>query len=286
MKALFREGVAPHGGQRLVVLHEPAGRPRGVIVGVGGFVEELNKGRRTAALGARALAHEGFLVVQVDLAGCGDSSGDLVSASWAGWVDDLMDTARWAMGRAGGDVPLTLWGIRAGCLVAAQAHARLTKESLAPAPMHLLFWQPQPNGKLVLHQFLRLKMAGQLQQGAAKGITEGLLADLAAGRPVDVAGYELGPGVADGLAAAQLGNPAPRRETRVVWLEVSTQEPAELLPASQNLVQRWTAAGVDVRAAAVSGPLFWQSLDIEEAPALVHRTTLEMRAQLELAVAA
>jgi len=286
MKALFREGVAPHGGQRLVVLHEPADRPRGVVVGVGGFVEELNKGRRTAALGARALAREGFLVVQLDLAGCGDSSGDLVSASWAGWVDDLVDTARWASGLAGSDVPLTLWGIRAGCLVAAQAHARLAKESPAAAPAQLLFWQPQPNGKLVLHQFLRLKMAGQLQQGAAKGVTEGLLAELAAGRPVEIAGYELGPGVADGLAAAQLGTPAPGRDTRVVWLEVSAQEPAELLPASQNLVQRWTEAGVEVRAAAVNGPLFWQSLDIEEAPDLVRRTAQEMRAACEAVVAA
>ncbi len=279
MKAFFRDGASPHGGRRLVVMHEPVGHPRGVVVGVAGFAEEMNKGRRTAAMGARALARDGFLVVQPDLAGCGDSSGDLASASWSAWVDDVLDTARWASGLVGTGLPLTLWGIRAGCLVVSQARAQMGR------PTDLLLWQPQPNGKLVLQQFLRLKMAGQLQQGAAKGVTEGLLAELAAGRPVEVAGYQLGAGVAQGLGAAQLVAPKAGDETRVLWLEVSAQTPPELLPASQNVVQRWSSAGVDVRAAAVNGPLFWQTQDIEEAPALVERTAEQMRALFETAAA-
>ncbi|MBI5720180.1 MAG: hydrolase 2, exosortase A system-associated [Burkholderiales bacterium] len=278
MKALFRDGAPAHGGRRLVVMHEPAGTPRGVVVGVAGFAEEMNKGRRTAAMGARALAREGFLVVQPDLAGCGDSSGDLVDASWSAWVADVLDTAHWAAGLVDADLPLTLWGVRAGCLVAAQAKAQLQR------PANLLFWQPQPNGKLVLQQFLRLKMAGQLQQGPAKGVTEGLLADLAAGRAVEVAGYPLGAGVAHGLGAAQLV--APDTATRVLWLEVSAQTPPELLPASHNVVQRWTAAGIDVHAEAVTGPLFWQSQDIEEAPALVERSAEKMRTLCEAAATA
>jgi len=280
MKAIFRDGAPPHGGQRLVVIHEPAGAPRGVVVGVAGFVEEMNKGRRTAALGARALAREGFLVVQLDLAGCGDSSGDLASVSWSSWVDDVLDTARWATGLADADLPLTLWGIRAGCLVVAQALAQMER------PANLLFWQPQPNGKLVLHQFLRLKMAGQLQQGSAKGVTDGLLSDLAAGRAVEVAGYQLGPGVANGLGSAQLSAPKAGSATSVLWLEVSTQTPPELLPASLNVVQRWSSSGTDVRTAVVNGPLFWQTLDIEEAPELVQRTAELMRALSETAVVA
>lgn len=280
MKALFRDGVPPHGGRRLVVMHEPVGPARGVVVGVAGFAEEMNKGRRTAALGARALAREGFLVVQLDLAGCGDSSGDLASVSWSSWVDDVFDTARWAAGLADADLPLTLWGIRAGCLVVTQALALLER------PANLLLWQPQPNGKLVLHQFLRLKMAGQLQQGSAKGVTDGLLAELAAGRAVEVAGYQLGPGVAHGLSAAQLVAPKAGAATRVLWFEVSTQTPPELLPASLNVVQRWSSNGTDVRAAVVNGPLFWQTLDIEEAPELVQRTAEQMRVLCETAAVA
>lgn len=277
MKAIFRDGAAPHGGRRLVVMHEPDGQPRGVVVGAAAFAEEMNKSRRTTAMAARALAHAGFLVVRPDLAGCGDSSGDLASVTWNAWVDDVLDTARWAAGLVGTDKPLTLWGMRAGCLVVSQAHAQLGR------PAHLLLWQPQPNGKLVLQQFLRLKMAAQLQQGAAKGVTEGLSAELAAGRAVEVAGYRLGPGVAQGLAAAQLRAPTPGADMRVVWLEVSAQTPPELLPASQNIAQRWSATGIDVRAAAVNGPLFWQTQDIEEAPALVERTSWEISALCETA---
>ena len=275
MKALFREGAAPHGGQRLIVLHEPAGKPRGVVVGAAAFAEEMNKGRRTSALGARAMAREGFLVAQVDLAGCGDSSGDLVSASWDAWVEDVVDTARWAAGLVDPDTPLVLWGTRAGCLVTSQARARLQR------PADLLLWQPQPNGKLVLQQFLRLKMAGQLQQGATKGVTEGLLAELTAGRPVEVAGYDLGSGVALGLSKAQLVAPPAGSGSRVLWLEVSAQTPPELLPASQNLVERWRGSGHDVHAEAVNGPLFWQTQDIEEASALVECTTRQMRRLVE-----
>ena len=275
MKALFREGAAPHGGQRLVVIHEPTGAPRGVVVGVAAFAEEMNKGRRTVALGARALAHAGFLVVLPDLAGCGDSSGDLSTATWKAWIDDVLDTARWAASRVDAEAPMVLWGVRSGCLVVCEALAQLGR------PAHLLLWQPQPNGKLVLQQFLRLKMAAQLQQGASKGVTEGLLAELAAGRAVDVVGYPLGPGVAQGLAAAQLHAPVVGADTRVCWLEVSSQTPPELLPASQNHIRRWAGQGIDVRAAAVHGPQFWQTLDIEEAPTLVERTVLEMTALCE-----
>jgi hypothetical protein len=61
----------------------------------------------------------------------------------------------------------------------------------------------------------------------------------------------------------------------VAWLEVSAQTPPELLPASQNIVRKWSAADLEVHAEAVSGPLFWQTQDIEEAPALVDRTVTE-----------
>jgi uncharacterized protein len=307
MKAYFRDGALPHGGQRLVVMHEPAGTPRGIVVGAAAFAEEMNKGRRTAAMGARALAREGFLVLQVDLAGCGDSSGDLASATWAAWVDDVLDTVRHARSLAGDALPLTLWGIRAGCLVVSQAGAKLAESGHAA---HLLLWQPQPNGKLVLQQFLRLKLAGQLQlaaaQGAAeaqvtteaptrsaappaapaqKGITEKLGAELAAGRPIEIAGYVLGPGVANGLAAAQLRPPAADAGVWVLWLEVSAQMPPELLPVSHNTIERWRASGVAVQAAAVSGPLFWQTQDIEEAPELVERGARDLRALHEAALA-
>ncbi len=259
----------------------------------------MNKSRRMVAMAARALAAAGFAVLQIDLLGCGDSSGDLCDASWAAWLDDTCQGADWLHTRYPG--PLWLWGERAGCLLAAAALPRVVaaraeataKAGTESAATHLLFWQAQTQGKLVLQQFLRLKMASQIQQGQpeidaahdpataprapgkapGKGITEALQADLAQGRFVDVAGYRVGPALAQGLAAATLVQPAPAAlGSRLLWLELSSRVPATLLPASVPALAKWQAAGYAVTSAVVAGPPFWQTVEIEDAPALVQAT--------------
>ncbi len=264
IRAAFRPASQRPAESRFVVAHMPPGIPRGVVVAVHPFAEEMNKSRRMVTLAARAMAGAGLMVVTVDLRGCGDSDGDLETASWADWIDDVLDTVRWARQECGvEDLPLWLWGLRAGCLVAVQACERLQGDC------HLLMWQPQLLGKHTLQQFLRLKMAGQLQQGGSKGMTESLVQELASGGVVEVAGYRLGRGIADGLSAAQCGSAPQAMPTSMAWFEVSSQTPPALLPASQAAIERWRSAGCAVTATVVQGPLFWQSLGIEEAPELV-----------------
>ncbi|MBK8384562.1 MAG: hypothetical protein IPL11_02315 [Candidatus Accumulibacter sp.] len=43
-----------------------------------------NKSWRIVPLQARALATAGYAVLQIDLMGCGDSSGDFGDATWGG----------------------------------------------------------------------------------------------------------------------------------------------------------------------------------------------------------
>src|SRR5258705_9769402 len=50
--------------------------PRGSVLYLPPFAEEMNKSRRMAALQARAFARIGWNVLQMDLFGCGDSSGE------------------------------------------------------------------------------------------------------------------------------------------------------------------------------------------------------------------
>lgn len=234
------------------------------------FGEEMNKSRRMAALASRALADAGFAVLQIDLLGCGDSSGDVEQASWSAWVDDAVAAAQWLQQRYAG--PLWLWGERAGCLLAAEVAPRLL------GTKHFLFWQPQGSGKLMLQQFLRLKMASQMQQGASKGVTEGLLADLAQGRAIEVAGYRLSPGLALGMAASSLQRaPTPQGTSHLVWLEVSSRAPAALLPAATPVLAQWREAGYTISSQVVAGPPFWQTVEIEDAPALVQATVDELR---------
>jgi uncharacterized protein len=247
---------------RCFAVHHPAAAPqaRALVLYLHPFAEEMNKSRRMAALQARAFAAAGLEVLQIDLQGCGDSSGEFAGASWQGWIDDALAGASWLRARAPA-APLWLWGLRAGCLVAAAAAPRLQ------TPCHLLFWQPSGNGKLVLQQFLRLRLAADLAGAQGKGVIDELRRLLAAGSAVEIAGYELPPALAHGLESATLaptGGPG-----RLEWIELSSAPEAALLPASEPVLARWRAAGWTVASRVVGGPAFWQTLEIEEAPALL-----------------
>nr|WP_315247529.1 hydrolase 2, exosortase A system-associated [uncultured Albidiferax sp.] len=250
-------------GQRFAIFH-PAqgGTTRGLVAYVHPFAEEMNKSRRMAALQAKALAAHGYAVLQLDLLGCGDSSGDFGDASWQAWVDDVVLACQWL--RRQGDAPLWLWGLRAGCLLAAQAAAQLD------AHCNFLFWAPTPAGKPLLQQFLRLKAAGDLASGNAKAVMDGLRTQLAAGTSVDIAGYRLSAALASGMEHATLT--APAAIGRLEWLDLSTQADARLSPAAAKPLQTWQAAGFAVRSQVVMGPAFWQTSEIEEAPILLTAT--------------
>jgi uncharacterized protein len=251
-------------GQRLVLHHLPmADAARGVIVYVHPFAEEMNKSRRMAMLQSRAFARAGYAVLQIDLLGCGDSSGDFGDATWEDWVEDVLVAARWLRERY--EAPLLLWGLRAGCLVAADAGRRLEE------PIDFVFWQPVTAGKSVLQQLMRVKAAAEMQGGSAAAALDGMRAQLAAGDAVEVAGYRVGAALAQGLERATLALPE-RSGNRVTWLELSTREDAVLLPASAALIERWRRAAHCVNAKVVSGPSFWQTTEIEDAPALIAQT--------------
>jgi uncharacterized protein len=249
------------GGQRYCLFHAPAGEAvRGAVLHLHPWAEEMNKSRRMAALQARAFAAAGFAVLQFDLYGCGDSSGDFADASWAGWLADVHTAADWLAARHPA-APLTLWGQRAGCLLATAAAATMRR------PCRFLFWQPPASGKLLLQQFLRLRAAAEMAGGDSKAVLDGVRRELAAGRAVDIAGYALPAALAQGLEAATLE--APARASQVAWLEVSAAEEAALLPASLPRIEAWRAAGHAVHAQVVRGPAFWQTTEIEDAPRLI-----------------
>lgn len=266
-------------GHRFCLFHAPAAgvSGRGAVVYVHPFAEEMNKSRRMAALQARALAAAGHAVLQMDLHGCGDSSGDFADASWEGWVDDVRLACDWLQQRSG-SVPW-LWGLRAGCLLAAEAAHR------SGAAHGLLLWQPVVSGRQYLQQFLRLKLAGGLTRGGDQAgaggpatATAGLHEKLARGETVEVAGYGLSGALANGLARAVLA--FPPMSPRVVWLDVSARTDGALSPLAERTLAEWQAAGRCASARQVCGPAFWQTAEIAESPALL-AATLEAMAVAE-----
>lgn len=254
-------------GQRFCLYHPPKDVARGAIIYLHPFAEEMNKARRMATLQSRAMAEAGFAVLQIDLLGCGDSSGDFSDATWSAWQEDVLVACRWL--RTQTQAPLTLWGLRAGCLVAANAAVNL------PEKTNFIFWQPAISGKQHWQQFMRLKMAGELASGQVKGITAQLRSQLAAGQPVEIAGYTVSPALADGLEGAGL-EPSAGGDGLVIWLETSLRDDATLAPVSQSRIEDWQAAGFTVHAKVVRGPAFWQTSEIEDAPELLAATQVAL----------
>lgn len=261
LDALFLPADAgPQAAGQFVVRHRPpSGTPhRAHVVFVHALAEEMNKSRRIVAQTARALAERGATVLVPDLPGCGDSPQEFDAVRYGDWTAAIEQIAAWARLDSPG-LPLWLWGHRAGALVAAQVAAKQSDSNL-------LLWQPATSGKTVLQQFLRLKMAAGLQANAKGPSARELLNSQGW---VEVAGYPLGADLAAGLEAARLEAAPVTCPRRIVWLEINSREPAGLLPASAAPLAAFAAAGWDCESQVVFGPAFWQTVEIEAAPALV-----------------
>jgi exosortase A-associated hydrolase 2 len=252
-------------GERFCLAHWPAGTPRGAIVYVHPFAEEMHKARRMAALQARALAARGWLVLQMDLCGCGDSSGDFGEARWDTWTHDLRAGLDWVGARA--PRPLALWGLRLGATLACELAG-----DAALGIERLVLWQPVTSGEQFISQFLRLRLAAEmLGGGAATSALGELRSQLAQGRTLEIAGYELHPHLAAAIERVQLASVRPAVK-RVDWLELGAEAAPAVRPGSQRVVERWRGEGVDVRAASVAGEAFWSTIEIVECAALLEAT--------------
>lgn len=258
-------------GRRFCLLHSPSGSvtASGAILFVHSFAEEMNKSRRMAANQARMFAQVGWVVLQIDLFGCGDSDGDFVDATWQHWVHDIVDASAWLHAKTA--YQPVLWGLRTGCLALAQAAHSIAGVS------EMLLWQPTVSGKQFLQRFLRLKIANKVladTPGERSG-TQQLRQQLARGESVEVAGYALSPGMALGMEAADLILSAAN--LRIGWFEVSASEGNELGPISSMQIAAYRDAGHRVDARVVHGPAFWHTQEISECPELIAETLSLLR---------
>ncbi len=255
-------------GQRFCIYHPPArgSTPRGGVVYLHPFAEEMNKSRRTAALQSRLLAARGFAVLQIDLFGCGDSSGEFGEARWELWKQDAALAAEWLTRRV--DNTIYLWGLRVGALLALD-YAAAAKRSFAG----FVLWQPVVSGEQFLTQFLRLRVASEMiSAGAAKTSTQELRNELNTGAVVEIAGYDLAPELAHAIEHLKLAELAPLTAP-AYWLEVVPEAGRPLPPASRRVADAWTAGGVALTVRTVVGETFWNTLEIVDCPLLIEETT-------------
>jgi exosortase A-associated hydrolase 2 len=229
------------------------------------FGDEMNKARAMTARAARAFAALGFGVLQIDLYGCGDSSGTHADADLDRWTANALHAIDWLRLREPCADPW-IWCLRAGALLAAPV-----LECLPDAP--LLLWQPTLSGAQHLNQLLRQKVLGAASAADAdRTRMKALRERLRAGEALEVGGYDISPRLADGLERAAFDVPREYRG-RIAWFELAPTSPPSLSPAARARAEALRARGVVVAAAALQGPGFWQSTEIEQSDALIEAST-------------
>src|SRR4051812_45134136 len=256
-------------GTRFCLYHgpNPHVEPRGAILYVHPFAEELNRTRRMAALQARAFAAMGFAVLQIDLVGCGDSFGDFNAGRWDIWKADLALAAGWLAERTNG--PLHLWGVRLGGLLALDFAASIDIAAI-------ILWQPFMSGRACINQFLRLHLAAQLQQAAAApgapASTSALRAQLAVQGVIEVAGYEVPVPLVQAIDACDAAH-ITLPPCTVHWFAHGAPAPARVARSAARLGERWGPHGVTLRFYPVDGAEFWTGDDLLECTALLDATS-------------
>lgn len=238
---------------------------RGAFIYIHPFAEEMNKARRIAAQQARAFAAQGYAVLQIDLLGCGDSSGDFADARWEIWKTDLAAAQAWLHAETA--VPVSLWGVRLGALLALDFANEFQDEIHS-----LLLWQPVLRGEAYLTQFLRIQVATEMLAGQAPGDsgTRKLRDKLHAGESVEVAGYRIMPALAKDIDAVDAAALAPRQPT--YWIELTRELQRPLPPAVSRLASCWSQQGANPVITQVHCAPFWLSQESPECPELITAT--------------
>ncbi|MDD2720466.1 MAG: hydrolase 2, exosortase A system-associated [Gallionella sp.] len=252
-----------HGSLFCLHLYPANTPPRGSILYLHPFAEEMHKSRRMASLQARRMAAQGYSVLQVDLTGCGDSAGDFADASWQIWLDDARRAHGWLASKAA--APIILWGLRTGASLAVDLARELSDIQ------QLILWQPVTNGDQYLNQFLRIKLASEmLGSGQSQNDTQSLRAKLQAGENIEVGGYRLSPAMASELACLNLSAMPP--PCPVNWLELGALAADQPSPAGRRVVEEWRKHGVSVHTRTLAGDPFWLTQEITECAGLLEVT--------------
>lgn len=218
------------------------------------FAEEMNRTRSFVSRISFRLSEAGFYVLQPDLSGTGDSTGEFQSADWSRWVEELRLTSAWLLDKAG---PIHLVSLRAGSL--------FLRDLLAAEPERfnrVCLVEPFVSGADAVREFLQLRVARSIFEGTKESIAM-LTEALAGGQSMEVGGYELSPGLYADLNTAAIEPIGPGLKQALV-LGCGRSAETRRTAAMRSLAETWRAAGADAAYAYVATEPFWS----QELPSL------------------
>ena len=258
-------------GEIFLLVRSPP-QPRGTVLVVPPFAEEMNKCRRMVTETALELCSTGYAVLVPDLYGTGDSQGDFADGRWGLWQEDLETVCAW--GEANRLAVRAVLAVRLGAALAVSAacNGRL------PAVAATAFWQPVLDGAKHLTQFLRLRTAGNLAGEGDKETVADLRAKLAAGQSVEVAGYGLAGDLASELDALEQPTQLPSQLGATHWMEVVRTPEGGLPATSKATIERLQASGSRVSPHTFVGEPFWATVEISTVPEMIRATAQSLSA--------
>jgi exosortase A-associated hydrolase 2 len=254
-------------GELFAIFHPPACRTAEnlTLLFIHPFGEELNHSRRMVAFQSRELSRLGIGVLRVDLSGCGDSGGDLASARWGAWLEDLETALDWLHDQM--CTRVGLWGLRLGCLLATELVNRTSVHAGV-----MILWQPVLSGEDVMEEFLGRPLgAGPVPPDRARSAALRKAAR-AAGR-VEANGYTIAAHLIGDIDRARLTPPAPANVGVIHWFEMQPVECPAITAAGRGVIDDWGKRGLNVRPCPVAADAFWRLDEATVARRLLRATS-------------
>lgn len=218
--------------------HPAAGTAHGTVLLCGTFGLEIAYAALVWTRWARRAAQAGWDAIRFDWRGTGESGGEFREVTVAAWEDDLRRVHGFARQRRRG--PVVLMGLRAGCLVAANAFAAGLGDAL-------VLWEPPASGRAYVMEVLRRKIAADYVIGTGRKTRDEYLADLASGGALEVEGFTWSSGFCQSLLTMESAIPPTQRPSLSIGRQT---HPMPGLPfwqdgyAKQSAVAPWFEATV------------------------------------------
>jgi alpha/beta superfamily hydrolase len=226
--------------------HVPPQRPLGIVVVCSPLHAEFQTNYRREVAIARSLAARGILVQRFHYRGAGNSFGEADEMTFSTMADDAAAAVERAV-EVSGVRRITFLGTRIGALVAAAAAERVPDAALT-------LWEPTTDPVRYFREMTRAAAMRDLRTGST---TDSLpvLDELRAGRPVDVLGYTIHPGLYGSLVEQRMADLLPARANAalVVQLGLGT----DLRRDHRDLVARMQDVGWSVTTRAIEAAETW-----------------------------